>query len=134
MFNKVFGEVTFDCSWETKTEIVLWGKTYSITVAARSYYEKDGITAEQESSYLLYKNEKSEKRIVIETLLSQYFNNSLDHKQLSKQLTPTILGFRSNGDCALMFDDAEDPDNGIAVLLYPKEDVMTQDDYLMSRI
>ena len=30
----------------------------------------------------------------------------------------------------ILFDDGDDPDNGLAVIISPDEEVMTQDEYL----
>jgi len=126
--NEVFGEVFFNYGWKTKTEIVLWGKTYNILISAESYYEEDDITSEQEKSYVSFKEMKAVKQNTIEMLLSQYFKDQED--DLCDFLTPTALVIQSNGDYALLFDDANDRDNGIAVALSPEEEVMTQDEYL----
>ena len=101
MTNKIFGEMSFDFGWKTKTEIALWGKTYAIIVDAEAYKEEDEITGEQEGSYASFQKMKTEKQNTIESLLSQYFK---DHEN--------------------------DEDNGIAVILSPEEEVVTQDEYL----
>ena len=38
--------------------------------------------------------------------------------------------FGRDGECALLCDDSEEPDEGIAVCIYPTEIIMSQDDYL----
>ena len=129
MTNKVFGEVLFDAGWETQSEITLWGETYKVKVRANAYYEEDGITLEQEASYSLFKEKQTEKLHVVETLLLQYATNP-DLKQLSTRFIPKTLVIWNNGDYALLFFDKNDPDNGIAVTLSPKEEIMSQDEYL----
>ena len=130
MFNNAFGEILFDTGWKTKTEIVLWENTYSIKVKARSYYEEDGITAEQESAYMEFKTLKAEKQRIIESMLSQFYKNERNADQLRKQLTPTMLVIERDGAYALLFDDEDDLDNGLAAVLSPEEKVLTQDEYL----
>ena len=128
--NKVFGELVFDYGWKGKTNILLWDKTYEIIVDASAYYESEKITTEQETVYMDFNEKKSEKQKIIETLLLDYFNNELDKKQLSQRLTPKELVIEREGEMALLFEDKEDLDNGLAVVLYPDEEVMTQDEYL----
>ena len=127
--NKVFGEMFFDTGWETQSEINLWGKSYSIKVRANAYYEEDEITAEQEASYLSFKDKQIEKLHLVETLLLQYAVN-LSSEQLNTRFTPKTLIIWDNGNYALLFSDTNDSDNGIAVILYPTEEIMSQDEYL----
>ena len=129
MPNKVFGEMFFDTGWETQSEINLWGKSYSIKVRANAYYEEDEITAEQEASYLSFKDKQIEKLHLVETLLLQYAVN-LSSEQLNTRFTPKTLIIWDNGNYALLFSDTNDSDNGIAVILYPTEEIMSQDEYL----
>ena len=129
MLNNVFGEMVFDDGWETKFSIMLWGKNYEITVDAEAYEETDGITAEQEESFGMFKKLQLEKQERIELLLLQYFGNRLDTVKLRDRLTPESIIVEQAGRCAMLFDDKEDPDNGIAVVFFPEEKVMTQDEY-----
>ena len=130
MFNKVFGELTFKYGWKTKTEIVLWEEVYEIKVVANAYYEEDGVTVEQEIAYTTFNDSKQEKQKIIESLLMSYYDDERSESQLHEQLEPKSLVFDRKGGCALLFDDEEDPDNGLAVILAPDEEVMTQDEYL----
>ena len=41
-----------------------------------------------------------------------------------------MLLFERDGSYAILFDDKNDEDNGIAVCLVPSERVLTQDEYL----
>ena len=153
--NKVFGELTFDVGWHVKkpVNIELWGKSYPIKVTAESYYEEDSITKEQEEAYASFTENKAVKQQRVEALLLEYYKEnplenlyhqeSLEYcdvniaefkinikQQLPNVLTPRILVIDDEGTCALLFDDKIDPDNGIAVILSPTEEVMTQDEYL----
>jgi len=129
MKNKAFGEVLFDTGWETSTEIVLWEKSYTIKVRANAYYEEDGITSEQEASYSLFTSTKVETIMKVEKMISEYCENC-DSEYLKSRFIPQTLVFWDNGGFALMLSDADDIDNGIAVSISPKEEVMSQDEYL----
>ena len=130
MFNGIFGEIYFSFGWKTKAEITLWREVYEIVVDAEAYFENEEITFEQERAYETFNNSKQEKQDTIESLLLGYYNNERDESFLHEQLTPKTLVFDREGGCALLLDDEEDPDNGLAVILIPDEEVMTQDEYL----
>ena len=130
MFNKVFGDMNFHVGWKTKTEIVLWGKVYEIIVDAEAYYENEEITSEQEVTYQTFTELKAEKQGVIESLLSSYYGDKITTEQFCEILRPTSLVINREGGCALLFDDNEEPDNGLAAVIIPDEEIMTQDEYL----
>jgi predicted DNA-binding WGR domain protein len=129
--NKTFGEVCFKNGFTPKEplKIKLWGKTNSVKVDVEAYYEKDGITEEQEKAFVTLKSVLAEKQSAIENMLSDYCDGG-DDDELSERFTPTQLNIERDGKCALMLDDEEDEENGMAVVLLPEEEVMTQDEYL----
>ena len=53
-----------------------------------------------------------------------------DVKHAESRFTPTALHFDREGGCALLCDDEEDADDGIAVCIIPEKCVVSQDDYL----
>jgi len=130
MYNSVFGDVAFDYGWKTETEITLWERTFAVTVDADAFYETEGITAEQEAAFSAFNDQKAEKQRAIESLLMSYYEDRRSEEQLLEQLTPTQLTFDRKGGCALLFTDEDDLDNGLAVTVFPDEDVMTQDEFL----
>ena len=56
--NIVFGELTFNIGWKTKTHITLFGTQYDVVVKVKAYFEKDGITPEQELAFADFKENK----------------------------------------------------------------------------
>ena len=124
MNDKIFGEVSFDAGWNKDENISLWGKTNGILVTAVAYYESEAITEAQQSSYRSYNLNKSIMEKKIEQLLSNYMDEP------EKHLTPRFLVFEKDGAYALMLDDDNDPDNGVAVQLAPVAKVTSQDAYL----
>ena len=125
MNNSVFGELVFNTGWKTKTSIHLFGNNYDVIVKAKAYFEKDGVTVEQETAYGDFCSNKSERLAAVENLL-----NSFAKDDASKQFTPRTLLFQRDGGYAILFDDKEDIDGGIAVCLAPQAEVVTQDEYL----
>lgn len=125
MINSIFGNLHFNTGWKTEIEIVLFGKTHRITLKARSYSETDGLTPEQERDFSDYKNNSEKRQKECEKLLRSYAGNNC-----AEQFSPRTLLFEREGGYALLCDDREDPDGGIAVILAPEHKIMSQDDYL----
>ena len=117
--------MTFNTGWKTSTSILLFGKSTNITVKAKAYFEKDGITAEQEAAFSDFKNNKEKRLKSVEKLLSNYAN-----AETASLFVPRTLLFERDGGYAILFDDKEDLDNGVVVCLLPTERVLTQDEYL----
>ncbi|SFA79883.1 hypothetical protein [Azotobacter beijerinckii] len=134
MNNAAFGEVIFYYGFDAKGKAILWDKAHEITLSATAYFEKDGITDAQEKACLAYKAAEAEKLARVEALLQQYqeaqTGKPASAAQLSAQFSPRTLLFNRDGSYALLFDDAENPDEGLAVCLAPEEKVMSQDAYL----
>lgn len=124
MNDKVFGVVNFSYGWNKEGSIALWGNNYDILVTATAYYEHESITDKQREAYSTFLAGKTSVSKKIETLLA----NSM--KEPEKHLRPRFLVFEKDGAYALMLDDDNDPDDGIAVQLHPVEKVMSQDAYL----
>ena len=124
MNNKVFGEVTFKTGWKLKDYISYFGEKKDITVTAESYSESELITNEQENSFVLYKNDNAKIIVELEKCLKNYEKNA------EKRFLPTELIFDRKGNCALLLDDKNNPDEGIAVTIMPKMTILSQDEYL----
>lgn len=125
MIKTVFGELSFDTGWKTKTTITLFTKSYDVVVKAKAYFEKDGITEKQESAFSDFINQKVEKLKTMEELIKNY----ADKSSTSRFLPRTIL-FQRDGSYAVLLDDTEDPEGGIAIILSPTKAVLSQDEYL----
>jgi len=125
MNNPVFGEVVFNTGWKTKADITFFGNNYSIVVKAKAYYEKDGITTEQERAFNNFNINKAEQLKTVERLLNDFAGDDA-----SKRFIPRMLLFQRDGGYALLLDDKKDEDGGIAVCLAPKIEVVSQDEYL----
>ena len=60
----------------------------------------------------------------MEKLMVEYSSDCKD------RFTPRMLLIQRNGSIALTCDDTENPDEGIAVCVYPEKIVLSQDEYL----
>ena len=124
MLHDIFGEITFDIGWKRESDISLFGKNYTVKLKIQAYFEEDGITQEQEKSYLAYREDEAGKLHAAEALLRSYSDAP------TTRFCPKTLLFGRDGSCALLFDDVEEPEEGIAVCLLPEEMVVSQDEYL----
>lgn len=120
----ILGEMEFDIGFKKKDQIVYFGETKPITIKLKAYYEKDGITKSQEKAMQQYCGDKSAIDDKITNLLTAYSEDA------KNRFIPRTLLFERKGEITLLCDDKEELDEGIAVCLFPKEEIISQDDYL----
>ena len=125
MKNKVFGEVAFNSGWETNTSIEYDGKTYTITVSADAYYEKDGITKEQEESYKDFSTHKDSVATQIKDVMEESFSEPGEYEKY----VPVLLLIKRNGEYGLVFDNQSDVEDGVVVVIKPQMEVLSTDQY-----
>ena len=124
MLHDLFGEITFNTGWKSKKTIRLFDKEYTINLKIQAYFEEDGITEEQENAYSEFCKSENEKLETVENLLRGYSDSP------QEKFTPKTLLIDRDGSYALLCDDTDNEDEGIAVCLYPQEVIISQDDYL----
>ena len=125
MNNAIFGDLTFNTGWKTETNVTLFDKAYKVVVKVKAYREADGVTAKQELSYSDFNENRATCLNTIEKLLSNYAKD-----KAKERFTPRTLLFNRDGSYAMLLDDREDEEGGVAVMLAPESDVVAQDDYL----
>ena len=106
MLHDLFGEITFNTGWKSKKTIRLFD------------------TEEQENAYSEFCKSENEKLETVENLLRGYSDSP------QEKFTPKTLLIDRDGSYALLCDDIDNEDEGIAVCLYPQEVIISQDDYL----
>lgn len=124
MVHDVFGEITFQVGWKAKRSIKLFGKEYPVNLKIQAYFEEDGITPEQEAAYASFLEAEAERLQAAEKLLTAYSDLA------QTRFVPKTFLVNRDGSYALLLDDPDDPDEGIAVCLAPVEEIVSQDDYL----
>ena len=124
MRHDIFGEITFSVGWKAERTISLFAKDFTVKLKIQAYYEEDGITKEQEEAYLVYKEQEADKLHTAEELLRSYADAP------ESRFQPHTLLFGRDGSCALLCDDGQEPEEGIAVSLLPEVYVVSQDEYL----
>ncbi len=121
MNNKVFGEVKFNSGWETKITIAYNSEEYEITLRADAYYEKDGITAEQEEAYEDFKRKQAKVMSRIE--------NAVNGLEDGSNFVPTMLLFKRNGDYGLVFNNKWDIEDGLVVCINSELEILSPDQF-----
>lgn len=123
--NPFWEEMSFHIGWKANISIVFYGKEYSITIKAKAYRKEDGITPEQDNALANFAVQKNAILKTAEALLDKFRNGNG-----AVYFTPRMLLFERDGSYALLCDDSMDEDDGVAVCLAPKQEVVSQDEYL----
>jgi len=124
MDDEVFGEMTFDTGWYKEGEIRYYGETYPIVICCAAYFESDPVTDEMRENYLLFLDNRRRFEETVERMVAEECAENPE-----RRFTPQMLLFQDE-EMALLLDDEDDPDNGLAIILLPNERVETQDAYL----
>ena len=141
--NKVFGIMKYDYEWEKVDEIKLFEKEYNITIIAEAFPDED-ISKEQEESYLKFKENEKSYIETIDNKLKEYVNKNLEDlatywvgarkiiniTDLAKVVEPKSILFQQDGTIVFLAECEWDIENGIAVKLYPKVEVGSQDAFI----
>lgn len=125
MISTAFGELTFQIGFKRQIEITLFGKTVLIVLKAKAYYEQEGLTVEQLTSLCDLHEHLTERMQTAETLLEHEANQNA-----ASRFTARTLLVQRDGEYALLLDDAEDEEDGVAVVLSPITQVLSQSEYL----
>ena len=125
MKHTFWGEMTFHVGWKVDSNILFYGKEYGITLKARAYRKEDGITAAQDKALSDFAIQKDAVLKIAEVMLDKFRNGNG-----AAYFIPRTLLFERDGSYALLCDDSMDVDNGVAVCLAPKQEVLSQDEYL----
>ena len=124
MMNQYFGELEYATGWKTKRTIELFGNAYNIVVKIQAYDPDDRISEKQDQAYRAYIENEKENLKCMEKLMLEY------NEDAKTRFSPRRLLFDTDGGCALLCDEVEDEDEGIAVCIIPNQCVMDQSDYL----
>lgn len=123
--DSILGPLTFDEGWYASGVIQLFHKDYTIGICVQAYYEQDGITQQQETALADYREHEAQRLTTAENLLYAHFGENC-----AARFIPQTMVFERDGSYALLCDDCDAPEEGIAVLLSPEQRVLSQDDYL----
>ena len=124
MMNQYFGELTYSIGWKTTRDIRLFGKNHTIKVKIQAYEPEDSIPPAQDQACRTYIENEAENLKSMEQLMLDFSSDA------ASRFSPRTLLFKKNGSCALLCDDEQDLDEGIAVCILPEKSVEYQSDYL----
>ena len=139
----VFGEMSYKHRWYKQQTISMFGKEWTITVAAKAYSGKP-ITAGEQNAYKNFMENENKMIAVIGEQLKQYVNNNLQDLagywigarsvnkiiELAQMVTPKTLLFKQDGTTLMLLDCVWDEESGIAVKLAPEVAIGPQDIFL----
>ena len=126
MEHSIFGHFVFYYGWKAHYEISLYGNIFSILIDLEADKETDSITSEQKFAMETFHANQAQQLKTAELLLADYAN----HIDESSRFVPTAVYFDRNGSYALLCEDTQDTDVGVAVLLWPETAVLSQDEFL----
>lgn len=124
MIETALGKLEFHVGFKKNDTIEFCGEKKEIIIKAKAYYEEDGITEEQKNAIDKYQSKRVQEDACVTDLVLKF------DKDAKKRFIPKTLLFGRNGECALLCDDVMDPDEGIAICIFPEKKVVSQDDYL----
>lgn len=124
MIETAIGTMKFDMGFKKQDVLLFCGKEKNIVVKAKAYYEQDGITDAQKAAIDKYKREKSKISNDITDLMEKSYRND------KERFVPKTILVGREGELALLCSDNKNPDEGIAICVYPKLEIVSQDDYL----
>lgn len=127
MQDNIFGTTTFNMGWETTRVIPLFGQEHKIVVSAVAYQEAESTTVQQKESYYRYLQSEQDILRNIECQLADYAGD-MDEARLKYH--PSMLQFQKDGSYAMLFDDNDDVEGGVAVCVEPRCEVLSIDEYL----
>ena len=124
MMETILGKMEFNTGFKCNSKITFCGEESDIVVKAKAYFETDGISEAQMDAMAKYSDSLKKVWSLMTDLAEEYDENA------KQRFVPKTLLFGRNGECALLCDDNDEPDEGIAICIYPKAVIISQDDYL----
>ena len=114
----------FSVGWKKKQTVIYFGSEVTIVVKIQAYDVRDELSEEQKNNLSLY--EKTIDTVIEEcqVRLVRIYENA------SVRFHPRTFLFKIDGSVALLCDDTENPDEGIAIVVTQDYDIVSQDDYL----
>ena len=141
--DSVFGEKAYKHRWYKQQSLSMFGREWTITIAAKAYSGKP-ITEEQQKAYSYFMRNEKEMIDIIGEQLKCYVNENLSTlaeywisarnvtniSELAQMVTPKTLLFKQDGSTLMLLDCVWDVESGMAVKLTPNIEVGSQDLFL----
>lgn len=114
-------EFAFDFGWRKPIDFQ-FGEKMRIECVF-SAFEGEGISPEQEASFVEFEKNKGRYEKASVELIAQY----VEKEGGAASAVPTTLFFRRDGGFGLLLECSWEPEHGAVVVLYPEQWVGTQD-------
>ncbi len=122
----LFDDFYFDVGWKYDFTINMFGKVFDVILKAKSYRETDEIKPAQKEAIRYFAENLEEIISISEKALEDKFG-----QESKTRFAPTMVLFKKTGGFAILLDDEEDPDDGMAVVFKDGDvTVLYQDEYL----
>lgn len=119
-------DLVFDYGWKKTITFNFQNKPLNIDLVFDAYKGED-VNNEQYSAYEKF----SQNQVNYESQVNQMVLNYINENQLeNSQVDIKTLLIKRDGAFGLLADCSWDIENGIAILLSPKQEIVVQDDFL----
>lgn len=128
----IFGEMSYNYSWEKQHRLDLWDKIYLIKIVANDI-DENGISQTQRDTYNAVEECFSDIILKNSDKIKHYIHEAFEQNaiELSSALSPRSIVFQRDGSWGILFDCAYDEDHGIALyFIDQKAHVGSQDAFL----
>lgn len=119
-------DLVFDYGWKKTITFNFQNKPLNIDLVFDAYKGED-VNNEQYSAYEKFSQNQVDYEVQVNQMVLNYINeNQLENAQVDIK---TLL-IKRDGAFGLLADCSWDIENGIAILLSPKQEIVVQDDFL----
>lgn len=123
MIIEPFGELEFNTGWKKPYSVTFNSVKYDIVMKIKAYDADDGIPLVQKQAYVSYINNEKQYLYQAENAIKEEFGDAT-------RFVPSMLLVNRRGECALLCDDLEEPDEGIAIVFGDRIKIVSQSEYL----
>ena len=125
MKNRIFGVMYYHTGWERKMIIPFNNQKQEIVIHAKAHGVEEEITQEQENSFSHFLENVD---LIMKKIEHELLNDT--GEDYAERYIPVMLLIKRDGSCALICDDIDDIENGLAVSFLSGIRIMTQDEFL----
>ena len=119
----VFGEMTYNYSWEKRQDVLLWGTADNLRIVADAYPGEE-ITEAQRKGYSLFLDNIDRYSTKSLELAAEYVSRayeSIDASKVGSLMAPTAILFKQDGTFGILCNFEYDEEHGLAIILSPED-------------
>ena len=127
-----FGEMEYKYGWVKTQKFMLWGAQHNLKIKAKAHKGAEITQAQRDS----YENFTSNIMVVSKRsleLAAEYLkkhHTKSDYDTVKELITPKSVLFKRDGSYGILCDFALDEEHGLAICLFPTEEVGIQDIFI----